>query len=664
MGKLIFVVLFSIIGAFLLCDDSGALRVDGSCSDVELIFIRGSGQSVEGGESQRYREQIGARVGTERVHFYELGTEAYGGHKYPAVDIGNVFNGNPIGAWVSAGHSNDYGKSVDAGVGELYNYVTQRNAKCPNARIVLGGYSQGAQVIGQTLPKFSETVQSKIDFVALFGDPKLYLPEGEGAFPAACRGLDYSLWRRHIGTCGTDNGALGARKSPYVSQAMASKTGLWCNAADFICGTSKIVGDQAGHGKYKDVGGAIDQAAKEIAVKLKSTLPGGGDIDAESNIVTGRSNPDVVLAISSHRSFEPRVADVIAYIQANAEKIKEQNGRIALIASRDAYSHNSNQAIVVSNFTDNPTDLIESLRNFQYSGGGIMQWSGAHVVRTALRSLALGGVGYYMLGSAQFSNSHTAFSNVLAGKAVGTDYTNYPADLTRMFEIIFGRPQIQAKNNDYSVQSGQEIVFDVSDSIVKNAPAARNASTTEYHWDFDGDRVVDQVTDVPIVRHTFNKQFDGYTIVKVIGSNGSDANFGIPVKIDITPIDVQPEAPTGLDVQVIATKDNVSTLKVSWGAVDSLSKSVAVGVNGTYLGTLDADRLSVEIRDIDRSRVNEVSVAGISQDDVIGHEATKTIEIAPKEPVSGGTTPKPSLLTLLLNAVRFILRGWGFVVSW
>lgn len=703
IGRAFSIIALSVILVVLSGSNSSGLGVDESCKSVEVLFARGSGQDAEDNEVKRFRLQISDRVGLERIHFYELGTETYGGHKYPAVDIHNPLNGNPIGAWVSAGYANDYGKSVDAGVGELYNYVVQRHAKCPDARIILGGYSQGAQVIGQTLPKFSAVVQSKIDFVALFGDPKLYLPEGEGLLPPACRGKDFSLWRRDIGTCGTDNGSLGARKNPYLPASMTSKTGLWCNAADFICGTSKIIFDQAGHGKYKDAGGAIDRAAKEIAVKLRSTLPGstqdnpdsGAGIDTESIVKTDKSKPDIVLAISSFQSGAMSMQHVISYIESNADRIRAQNGRVALISSRDAYNYRDNQAIVLSDFTDEPRDLIQYLRNFEYSGGGIMQWSGAHVVRTALsdltwreessksilyltddvnmtfdtspdlalqsllsRALDLGGVGYYVLGGQQFASSHNAFSNVLAGKVIATDRSRYATDLEDIFAFILGRPQIQAKNSEYSAKSGQEVTFDLTDSFVANA------TISEYLWDFDGDGTVDRTTSVPIAHHIYDTQLDGYVIVKAKGTNGSEANTGIPIKIDITPVDNRPKTPTGFDIEVLSTRDNISTLKASWSAVDPSTKSLAISVNGVYVGLLDANRQSVEIRDIDRTKINDISIAGVSDSAIIGPDAIQTIQAISNESVNNNTNVITTLVTALLNAVRFILRSWGFVVAW
>jgi hypothetical protein len=42
-----------------------------------------------------------------------------------------------------------YGDSVNTGVDELTAYLTKRAAACPAAHFGLGGYSQGAQVVGE-----------------------------------------------------------------------------------------------------------------------------------------------------------------------------------------------------------------------------------------------------------------------------------------------------------------------------------------------------------------------------------------------------------------------------------------------------------------------------------------------------------------------------------
>jgi hypothetical protein len=227
--KLMVGALAFIIGYSYLSSGAYALVVDRQCVDVDVVFARGSGVELDKGEAPHFRNQLLERLKQPlETNFYELGTEPYGNYKYPAIPVTEWWkNGNAIGAGLSAGYGNDYGDSVDAGITELQSYLKQRHAECPNARIILGGYSQGAQVVGQALTGLSSDIQSKIDFVALFGDPKLYLPEGEGAHPPACYGAEFSSWRRVVENCKADAGSLGAR-NPYVPDSMADKVGLWC----------------------------------------------------------------------------------------------------------------------------------------------------------------------------------------------------------------------------------------------------------------------------------------------------------------------------------------------------------------------------------------------------------------------------------------------------
>ena len=166
-------------------------------------------------------------------------------------------NGNAIGAKMSGGMRYDYGKSVDQGVAELNAYLTARHRKCPKEFFVLGGYSQGAQVVGQALPGIPSDIKQKIVFTMLFGDPKLYLPEGEGILPPACFKKKLSTYRREIANCFVDNGALGARK-PFLPDEDNVKTGLWCLGHDYVCGSSKFAWDTDGHGKYANTNGPID----------------------------------------------------------------------------------------------------------------------------------------------------------------------------------------------------------------------------------------------------------------------------------------------------------------------------------------------------------------------------------------------------------------------
>jgi len=241
-----------------------------SCSDLQVIFAGGSGQDFNDDESQEFFKQIKERLPQQlSLTEYGLGTESQNGHQYPAVSIDN--NWVKLRAKISAGYGYEYGNSVQQGMLELYHYLKQQHIQCPDTYYVLGGYSQGAQVTGHTLQFLSEEIRNKITFTALFGDPKLYLPEGEGLPAPACFEWNLSSWRRNVENCYTSAGVLGARK-PYIPDDMKEKVGLWCLAQDYVCGSTNLPWEISGHDKYLEPSGPIDQAAQEIAEKLKTTF--------------------------------------------------------------------------------------------------------------------------------------------------------------------------------------------------------------------------------------------------------------------------------------------------------------------------------------------------------------------------------------------------------
>ncbi|MFZ2545292.1 MAG: cutinase family protein [Candidatus Saccharimonadales bacterium] len=120
--------------------------------------------------------------------------------------VNNNLYTNAIGAVFSGGQSFAYGDSVKQGVGELKSYLAQRYNKCKSTgtQYILGGYSQGAQVVGQALPDIAREIRDNIVFAGFFGDPKLHYPEGFGPFPPAkqmdtgsTKHLDEPSMRRH-----------------------------------------------------------------------------------------------------------------------------------------------------------------------------------------------------------------------------------------------------------------------------------------------------------------------------------------------------------------------------------------------------------------------------------------------------------------------------------
>lgn len=209
-----------------------------SCRDIEYIFVRGSGQEQNEGAEWKEFEARMAEV-SKYAHVSYRATDL----DYPAVAI--TLN-NVLGVYSSAGAATNFAESVWTGVIKLRDYVRHRSEACANSYFVLGGYSQGAMVIQEALKGFPT---DRVIYVGLFGDPKLYLPEGAGNYPPACYGRNFSRYRVMVGNCKTNSGSLGAR-NPYEQGVYGGRYGLFCDANDFICGGSRSPLSNNGHLRY------------------------------------------------------------------------------------------------------------------------------------------------------------------------------------------------------------------------------------------------------------------------------------------------------------------------------------------------------------------------------------------------------------------------------
>ena len=133
---------------------SAADPVADACATVETVFARGSGQDPGDPEANNFQLKIKERLTpTATIHQYELGDGGIDGYSYPAVPVG-MDKGleslwNTVGAGITGGGGSTYGDSVTEGVDELNAYLGKRAAACPDALFVLGGCSQGAQVVGE-----------------------------------------------------------------------------------------------------------------------------------------------------------------------------------------------------------------------------------------------------------------------------------------------------------------------------------------------------------------------------------------------------------------------------------------------------------------------------------------------------------------------------------
>lgn len=129
------------------------------CPYAQVVFARGTGEPPGvGGIGQAFVDKLRSRMGGKSVGVYAV--------NYPA--------------------SNDWPTGID-GVRDAGAHVVSMTATCPNTRMVLSGYSQGAAVMGfvtsptvpdgvdpATVPKpLDPGVADHVAAVVLFGEPNV-----------------------------------------------------------------------------------------------------------------------------------------------------------------------------------------------------------------------------------------------------------------------------------------------------------------------------------------------------------------------------------------------------------------------------------------------------------------------------------------------------------
>lgn len=700
---LIYVVSVVTIIASVLVFDARVMakKVDDKCTLATAIFARGSGQGFNAKESLTFRTQLESRVDKKQLNFYELGSESYGGNQYPAVDVSNVWNGNAIGAKISGGMGNTYGKSVKEGVAELRTYLDIRHRKCPNEFFILGGVSQGAQVVGQALPSISSGVKNKIVFNMLFGDPKLYLPEGEGIFPPACRNEKLSAYRREIANCHVDNGALGARK-PFLPSEDNSKTGLWCLANDYVCGSSKFVWDVEGHGKYANNNGPIDDGAREAANRLKNAAKlasqnDSGINDKPLNNNMGTTGTDVVFVLDTTGSMSLYIDQMKTFIRNYSSKIKEMNGRVGLVVYRDAGDEYT--AKKVSDLQSDTTDLLNQLDRVTVDGGGDdpeaalhasmvamneMKWQkgvtkaiilltdagyhepdkvdGSTLAAVAKRSLEIDPVNIYPVVEKHLEGSYEDMASQTTGQVIVSGGENDTiAALSKALTKIKNRPNAKLKIGEYYAEVGQKITFDASNSYVVDG------KITKYEWDFDGDGKIDQTTTNPVASHVYTEKFDGIMQVRMSADNDTVSNISAPVKVGIKPnLPVGPGAPQ-VSAKIIERNSNKATIRLNWQPVDELSSRWLVSLDDTNLGYTVGEQRQLDITDVDISTSRKVTVTGVKADGYAGKSATVQVDNEMPAPNPEGPTFRPcpykirvGLFMIACRYQKVTFGGWSF----
>ncbi|GFG74084.1 cutinase family protein [Mycobacterium botniense] len=180
------------------------------CPDSEVVFARGTGEPPGvGGVGQAFIDSLRSQVPGRSIGVYPV--------NYPA--------------------TNDYLNSALAGADDASAHIKDMVASCPNTRLVLGGYSQGAGVIDLATNSMPAGVADHVAAVALFGNP-------ESAYAKS----------------------LAGGQLPAISAVYRPKTIDSCIPSDIICDDS---GNMVAHLLY--VPDMTNQAATFTASRLGSS---------------------------------------------------------------------------------------------------------------------------------------------------------------------------------------------------------------------------------------------------------------------------------------------------------------------------------------------------------------------------------------------------------
>ena len=203
------------------------------CPDVEVVFARGTAEPPGvGGVGQAFVDALRAQAGGKSVDVYPVNYEASS----------------------NFGDRIEFGRTVVDGIRDAGAHVQATAANCPNTRIVLGGYSQGAVVAGYVT---SAVIPDGIPAEFRPFIPNPMPPEVANHVAAVVLfGKPSDQWLRGAGAPTVVIGPL------YVP-----KTIDLCADGDTICDGAPLGGPTVAHASY-GFNGMVNQAATFVAGRL------------------------------------------------------------------------------------------------------------------------------------------------------------------------------------------------------------------------------------------------------------------------------------------------------------------------------------------------------------------------------------------------------------
>ena len=173
-----------------------------ACPDVQVVFARGTGVSSGVGEvGQLFVDSLRSQMSGRSIDVYPV--------NYPATA--------------------DFPVSSKKGADDTSAHVQSMVAGCPNTRMVLGGYSQGAGVIDWASTIMPSQMADHVAAVALFGNPtSMAATILSGGYPD----ISPRYRSKTIDLCASGDPACGGGLNPFAHISYTDST-MTTQAATF-----------------------------------------------------------------------------------------------------------------------------------------------------------------------------------------------------------------------------------------------------------------------------------------------------------------------------------------------------------------------------------------------------------------------------------------------
>ena len=500
--------------------------------------------------------------------------------------------------------------------------MAHRTVECPNEVYVLAGWSQGAQVIGEGLFLLNQSVQSRVAYVAMFGDPTFSAGNVGFPFTNICF-ADRQPWVQGTSECWSNGVFSSPPRIPYLPAGFETRTGSWCRDGDGSCTGVQTdilfstLGDTGQHMHYFDPDGDSAMAMRDAAASLKTFIPANANQldDSFLEFATGDAGADFAFVFDTTGSMSGSIANMKSQATALAHLwlTNSTNGRVALVEFKDqgdpfvsrvdlgftsdeSAFQNAVNGLAASGGGDTPeaqlSGLMTALDGLSWQQGAtkvalvitdapgkdpepITGFTRSQVSQHALQIDPVALYGVDVLGDSSVTGFMQPLADATAGRVYVLGSGQSLSDLLANVITSVAMSPVAALGGPYFAVTGTPVHFNANRSFDPDA------DLVSYKWDFDGNGSIDQTTTIPTLDHTYPGAYTGLASVRIVSADGGEAIATTQVTVDAAGFtDDSPITPTAATATITGT----GQATISWTpAANDRANGYTVALAGSRL---------------------------------------------------------------------------------